>query len=97
MRLRSAQIFCSMSSKANGDWQFRKFWRDKFFNVDVALLLGNDYFPCIKNNGMEKVVQGLLPCIPKGMSKENAAVWKKRCVWKDDNMLNMQAPSEDPI
>ena len=69
--LGARRLFCQMTRKANGDYQFREFRRDQFFYrgnpfnarisrypqhlADVALLLGNDYLSRLDGNGPGKV------------------------------------------
>ena len=67
------------------------------FVADVVLLLGNDYCPRIKKNGVACVFQGSLPTVPKGLLKEEATVFKKQRIRKDDSMLDMLSSSDNPI
>ena len=109
--LGARRLFCQMTRKANGEWQFREFRREQFFHpgnpfnarlsrypqhlVDVALLLGNDYCSRLEGNGPGKVILGSLPRKPREVSKEQ---WKAQggAIRRDDSMLDMLASSSDP-
>ena len=111
--LSAKRLFCKMSRRANGSWQFREFCRLQFFHpndpykaklsrhphlsVDVALLLGNDYCPRLEKNGPKTVIGGTLPRQPHGLSKKDAEIFRKTRVRNEDSILDFLASSEDPV
>mmetsp|Transcript_22307 Transcript_22307/g.36684 ORF Transcript_22307/g.36684 Transcript_22307/m.36684 type:complete len:659 (+) Transcript_22307:219-2195(+) len=98
--LGAKRLLCKMSRKANGEYQFKLFERERFLDdsnpyqsklckypdliMDAALLLGNDYNPRVEGNGPTRVLHGSLPRLRRDASQEERANRQRL----DDSMLD---------